>query len=607
MLSTLDWSLIFAYLAFALIVGVWTSKVSSKSLASYFVADRSLPWWWVGTSLVATTFASDTPLVVAGIVGSRGISGNWFWWAWAIGAMGVAVFFAPLWRRAGVVTDAEFIERRYGGGAGTILRVFKAIYSSLVVNLIVMGWVFRAMGKIAAPFMKWNELLPPDIWTALTVIWPEMFIMGTLNETVTVVALVLLVGLYSSAGGIRGVMLTDLFQFVIALTGSVVFAWYALGEVGGLSGLTAKLGEVYGASGAAEILSFTPPEGAEWAGWQVILIYLFVVWWAQGNADGGGYTAQRLSAAASPRDARRGMLWFGAMNYIVRPWPWILIGLVGLALFPRGMEAPAGSVAAQIVADRESAYPLMMAQLLPAGILGMALVGMLGAFMSTVDTHLNWGTSYLINDIYARFFRPEAGAREAVRASRAGVILMTLGSFAVASQITSIEWAWKFNVSLGAGLGLPVILRWLWWRTTAWTEMAGMVSAFAVAVVLNMGEKPPEFAVLLLWEVLAGGAAMLIATFLSKPVDRETLRVFFVQIAPPGAWGPVREPGDPQTKIGGLIMLWLLFSAATFGGMFLIGSLLIGTWSAALGYAGAILVACAGIWAVRRRVPGSDW
>ncbi|MFC1491262.1 sodium:solute symporter family protein [Nitrospinota bacterium] len=607
MLSQIDWSLIFAYLLFALIVGVWTSRVSSRSLESYFVAGRSLPWWWIGTSIVATTFASDTPLVVAGIVGNRGISGNWFWWSWAIGAMGVAVFFAPLWRRAGVVTDAEIIERRYGGGAGTVLRVFKAVYSSLVVNLIVMGWVFRAMGKIAAPFLKWNELLPPGVWAGIEAGWPDAFILGTLNETLTVVALVLLVGIYSSAGGIRGVMLTDLFQFVIALAGSVIFAWIALGEVGGLSGLTAKLAEIYGEAGAADILSFTPPEGAEWAGWQVILIYLFVVWWAQANADGGGYTAQRLSAAAGPRDAQRGMLWFGVANYVIRPWPWILIGLVGLALFPRGMEAPAGSLAAQIVADREAAYPLLMAHLLPAGILGMALVGMLGAFMSTVDTHLNWGTSYLINDIYARFLRPGAGTREVVRASRAGVLLMTLGSFAVASQISSIEWAWKFNVSLGAGLGLPVILRWLWWRTTAWTEMAGMVSAFAAAVVLNMGEKPPEFAVLLLWEVSVGALAMLAATFLSRPVDRETLRAFFVKVAPPGVWGPVREAGDPRTPVAGLIVLWLLLGAATFGGMFLLGALLVGTWQGAAGYAGVIIAAGAGIFLVRRRVPTAVW
>ncbi|MFP6871707.1 MAG: sodium:solute symporter family protein [Nitrospinota bacterium] len=604
MLSTLDWSLIFAYLALALAVGVWTSRESSKSLVSYFVAGRSLPWWWVGTSMVATTFASDTPLVVAGIVATRGISGNWFWWAWAIGAMGVAVFFAPLWRRAGVVTDAELIERRYGPGAGSWLRVFKAIYSSLIVNLIVMGWVFRAMGKIAAPFLKWNEVLPAGVWAGLEAGWPEAFIMGTLNETLTVVALVALVGIYSSAGGIRGVMLTDLFQFVIALSGSVIFAWLAVAHVGGLSGLSTKLSQIYGAGEAARILSFTPPEGAEWAGWQVILIYLFVVWWAQGNADGGGYTAQRMSAAASPADAQKGMLWFGFMNYVIRPWPWILIGLVGLVLFPKGMEAPAGTIAAQVIADREAAYPLLMGQLLPAGVLGIALVGMLGAFMSTVDTHLNWGVSYLINDVYARFIRPGADAKEAVRASRAGVLLMTLGSFAVAAQIESIEWAWKFNVSLGAGLGLPVILRWLWWRTTAWTEVAGMVSAFAAATVLNMGEKPPEFAVLLLWEVSVGGAAMLAATYMSRPVERETLRAFFEMVRPPGAWGPVREPGDSQTPIAGLVVRWALCSAMTFAAMFCLGALLVGTWAGALGYALALLMAGGGLWVLGWRVDG---
>ncbi|MEE9255943.1 MAG: sodium:solute symporter family protein [bacterium] len=603
MLSPIDWYLIFAYLVFALIVGVWTSRAASRSLASYFVADRSLPWWWIGTSMVATTFASDTPLVIAGIVGKRGISGNWFWWAWIIGAIGVSVFFAPLWRRAGVVTDAELIERRYGTGGGTGLRIFKAIYSSLVVNLIVMGWVFRAMGKIAAPYLKWEELLSPGAWDWLLENWPGAFILGTLNETLTVVALVLLVGAYSSAGGIRGVMLTDLFQFVIAVTGSFLFAWIAVDSVGGLSGLTGKLAGIYGAAGAAEILSFTPPSGAEWAGWEVILIYLFVVWWAQANADGGGYVAQRLSAAATPRDAHKGMLWFGIANYVIRPWPWILIGLVGLVLYPRGMDAPAGSIAAQIVADREAAYPLMMGQLLPAGLLGMVLVGMLGAFMSTVDTHLNWGTSYLINDIYARFLRPGAEAREAVLASRIAVILMTLGSFAVAAQISSIEWAWKFNVSLGAGLGLPVILRWLWWRTTVWTEVAGMIAAGLTAVWLHMGDKPPEFAILLAWEAAVGGAAMLVATFLSRPVDREVLRRFYRQVLPPGAWGPIRESGYPRTPLLRLAVQWVLLSAATFGAMFLVGALLVGTWADAAGYA-AFLAASGGIlYALRRSAP----
>ncbi|MFQ5693165.1 MAG: sodium transporter, partial [Nitrospinota bacterium] len=299
MLAPIDWVLIAGYLVFALLVGAWTSKAASRGLVSYFVAGRSLPGWWVGTSMVATTFASDTPLVVAGIVGSRGISGNWFWWSWIIGHVAVAVFFAPLWRRAGVVTDAELIERRYDGRAATFLRTFKALYSSLLVNLIVLGWVFRAMAKIAAPYLRWEEILPPPVWSAVVSLWPRALVLGTVNESLTVVALVLLVGIYSSAGGIRGVILTDLFQFAIALLGSFVFAWILIREVGGLSALTAKLGRIYGAAGAEAILSFFPPQGAEWATAQVILIYLFVVWWAQHHADGGGYIAQRLCAAAT--------------------------------------------------------------------------------------------------------------------------------------------------------------------------------------------------------------------------------------------------------------------------------------------------------------------
>ena len=501
MLSTLDWSLILGYIVFALLVGVLTSRVASKSLASYFVAGRSLPWWWIGTSMVATTFASDTPLVVAGIVAKRGISGNWFWWAWVIGNVGVAVFFAPLWRRAGVVTDAELIELRYGSGPGAFLRGFKAVYSSLIVNLIVLGWVFRAMAKIAEPFLRWEEILPQNLWTAVEAYWPAVLTMGSVNESVTVALLVLMIAAYASAGGIRGVMLTDLFQFVIAMAGSCLFAWYAVEAVGGLSGMSAKLGEIYGAEGAANIISFLPPEGAGWAGAQVILIYLFVVWWAHNNADGGGYIGQRLCSARTPRDAQAGAFLFTVGNYVLRPWPWILIGLVSLILVPKGMDVLPGSMEAKILADREAAYPLLMEKLLPAGVLGLVLVGLLGAFMSTVDTHLNWGMSYLVNDVYARFIRKGAGAREVVFVSRLGVLIMALGAFAVAGQIKSIEVAWKFHISLGAGLGLPVILRWLWWRANAWTEIIGMLAAGATALYLHWDGEPPAFPVLLAAEV----------------------------------------------------------------------------------------------------------
>jgi Na+/proline symporter len=332
----------------------------------------------------------------------------------------------------------------------------------------------------------------------------------------------------------------------------------------------------------------------------MMLIYLFVVWWAQHHADGGGYIAQRLCAAASPRDARRGMLWFTVANYVFRPWPWILIGLVSLALFPRGMEAPAGSLAARIVTDREAAYPLLMREFLPAGLLGLALAGMISAFMSTVDTHLNWGTSYLVNDLYARFLRPRAGRAEVIFVSRAAVLLMTLGSLAVAAQIGSIEWAWKFNVSLGAGLGLPVLLRWLWWRANAWTEVSGMVAAGLTTAALHWAGASPSFPVLLTAQVSVGGAAMLAATFLTQPVDRGVLRRFYRDALPPGAWGPVRERGEAGTPALPLAAEWALLSAAVFAGMFLAGALLVGTPGEAAGWAALLAASWGGAVLLRR-------
>jgi len=371
-------------------------------------------------------------------------------------------------------------------------------------------------------------------------------------------------------------------------------AWGGGGGGGGgppLSGLTEKLRSIYGEAGAGEILSFFPP--AE-AGAQMLLIYLFVVWWAQHHADGGGYIAQRLVAAASPRDARRGMLWFTWANYVLRPWPWILVGLVGLVLFPRGMEAPAGSLAARIVADREAAYALLMREMLPAGLLGLALAGLLSAFMSTVDTHFNWGTSYLINDIYARFVRPGAGRREVILASRAAVLAMTLGSLAVAARIGSIEWAWKFNVSMGAGLGLPVLLRWLWWRANAWTEVAGMAAAGLTTAALHWAGAAPSFPVLLTAQVTAGAAAMLAATYLTRPVPLEVLRLFYRDARPPGAWGPARGRGEAGTPLLPLAAEWALLSAAVFAGMFLAGSLLVGTPGEAGMWGGLLALALLG-------------
>ena len=603
MLSPLDWSLILAYIAFAVLVGALTSRSASRSLVSYFAADRRLPWYWIGTSMVATTFASDTPLVVAGIVAKRGISGNWFWWAWVIGNVGVAVFFAPLWRRAGVVTDAELIELRYGSGPGAFLRGFKAVYSSLIVNFIVLGWVFRAMAKIAAPFLRWEEILPRPLWTAIESHWPAALVVGSVNESLTVTLLVWMIAAYASAGGIRGVMLTDLVQFGVAMAGSCLFAWYAVDAAGGLSGLRAKLGALYGAQGAAAVLSFLPPAGAGWAGAQVILIYLFVVWWAHNNADGGGYIGQRLCAARTPRDAQAGAFLFALGNYVLRPWPWILIGLVSLILVPRGMEALPGTMEAKILADREAAYPLLMEKLLPAGVLGLVLVGLLGAFMSTVDTHLNWGMSYLVNDVYARFIRRGAGPREVVFVSRAGVLLMALGAFAAAGQIRSLEAAWKFHISLGAGLGLPVILRWLWWRTNAWTEISGMLAAGAAALYLHWGGNPPSFPSLLAAEVGVGTLVMLFVTFITRPADAAVLKHFWRRVRPPGAWGRAGGAAGHSAPVWVLAALWMVLSIFVFALMFLVGALLVGTWAQASGLALLAGFTLCAAWWIDRQYP----
>ncbi|HEX6937928.1 MAG TPA: hypothetical protein VF158_00850, partial [Longimicrobiales bacterium] len=410
-LTTLDWSIVLGYLAVALAAGVFVSRRAGRSIESYFIAGRQLPWWWLGTSMVATTFAADTPLVVTGMVAEHGIAGNWFWWSWAISHVSMAVVFAALWRRSGVLTDAELVELRYAGRGATLLRGFKAIFFAVLINGIVLGWVIRAMSKIAEPFVHWDAWLGPARFAALEAAWPSWLLFGTLNDTLTVLALFTLVVLYSTLGGIRGVILTDLLQFGIAITASVLFAAIAVGEVGGLAGLRAGLAEHY--EDAAQILAFVPSSDAAWLPVQVFLVYLAVQWWAQYFSDGSGYLAQRLFTARNDAHAEAGGLWFCVANYGLRTWPWVLIGLVSLVLFPLGVEAT-GEAAELVVADREMAYPVLMAELLPAGLLGLLFASLLAAFMSTVDTHINWASSYLVNDLYRRFVRPAASQRELV-------------------------------------------------------------------------------------------------------------------------------------------------------------------------------------------------
>jgi solute:Na+ symporter, SSS family len=570
-LAPLDWGIVVAYLALALAVGVWVSRRAGRSIDSYFVAERGLPWWWLGTSMVATTFAADTPLVVAGLVAEHGVAGNWFWWSWAISHVSMAVVFAALWRRARILTDAELVELRYGGRSASVLRGFKAVFFAVVINGIVLGWVIRAMVKIAAPFVHWEAWLGAERLARFEAAWPDAVTIGGPGDTITVLALFAFIALYSSLGGIRGVILTDLLQFTLALVASVAFAWVAMDAVGGLGGLRAGLDVHYDAD---RVLAFVPSTGAAWLPLHIFFIYLAVQWWAQYFSDGSGYLAQRLFAAKDDAHAERGGLWFVVANYAVRTWPWVLIGLVALVVFPLGITHDSPG-AALVAADREMAYPVLMSELLPVGLLGMLFASLLAAFMSTVDTHINWGSSYLVNDLYRRFLRPAASQRELVAVSRLGVIGLAILAVVVAAQIESIAQAWRFFIALGAGLGLPAMLRWLWWRVNAWTEIVGMVAATAAALALYPLFPDTRDEYLLVAIVTLSMAAALAATFLTAPVPRDHLARFVQRVRPPGWWHGL--PGRaPPRAMAWTAAAWLAGNVAVFGLLFGIGHALLG-------------------------------
>jgi Na+/proline symporter len=587
-LTLLDWGVVCAYLALTLIVGLAVARRAGTSLESYYVADRNLPWWWLGTSMVATTFAADTPLVVVGLIATHGVAGNWFWWSWAIGHVAMAVMFAGMWRRAHVLTDAELVELRYTGRGATALRAFKALFLAIVLNGIVLGWVVRAMAKIAAPFVQWSDWLGAERMQFLQQHWPHWLLVGGLNDTLTVIVLFVVITLYSSMGGIRGVILTDLLQFAIAIVASVLFAAIAVSHVGGLHQLVTALDARYDAHA---LLSFVPSGDAAWLPLHIFAIYLAVQWWAQYFSDGSGYLAQRLFTARDDAHAQAGGLWFAIANYGLRTWPWVLVGLVALVVFPLG-AAGTGAAARVVAADREMAYPVLMATLLPAGLVGLLFASLLAAFMSTVDTHINWGSSYLTHDVYRRFLRPAATQRELVLIGRVAAALVAVLALLIAARIDSIEKAWRLFVALGAGLGLPAMLRWLYWRVNAWTEIAGMSAATVTAAVLYTRYPTARDEYLLLAIVSAATVASLVATFATRPVPHAHLAVFVQRVRPVGWWR--RMPGAaPHGVLRTLVLTWLAGVGAVFGLTFGIGHLLLGRMviGATLLVTGALLLA----------------
>ena len=569
-MTALDWTIVAAVLAGSLGVAAFYARRASQDTGEFFAGGRSMPWWLAGTSMVATTFAADTPLFVAEVIAVSGISGNWVWWNGAIGGMLTVFFFARLWQRSGVLTDVEFVELRYDGAAAAWLRGIKSVYFGLVMNAAIIGWVTLAMESV------------------ISVLFPEMTLFGQTSFTLlglevsaafaTVGLLMLLVGVYSLLSGLTGIVVTDAAQFTLAMIGSIALAWFALDlpQVGGLSGLIAQVDP--------DRLSFFPAFGeanASEAGLFVITVLAFVAyfgvqWWASwypgSEPGGGGYIAQRMLSTRSEEDSVFATLWFTVANYCLRPWPWILVGLCAVVLYP-GLEAP-----------REG-YVMVMKETLPPGLLGLLFAAFLAAFMSTISTQLNWGTSYLVNDLYARFVRRDASPKHYVLVSRVLTFVLALFGFLVATRLESIGQAWGLVLSASAGLGLVLILRWYWWRITAWSELVATVVPILL-VVLQLAGVPVPFLTADFPENLFGIVAIttvcwVAATFLLPSTRAETLDAFYRRTRPGGpGWGPVAARNVdvvPDSGLGRLAVRWLVGIVVVYASLFGLGWLLLGS------------------------------
>jgi len=592
----LDWSIIGGYSILALGLGVWLSRRASGSSEDYFLAGRSLPWWVAGISMVATTFAADTPLGITKLVADHGIAGNWFWWSLAFSHVLAAFVFSRLWRRSGVITDASLIAIRYSGREAAVLQGSKAFIYAVVLNCITMGWVILAMAKIMRIFFDWSRLLPPPLWNGLVAIWPDgMRIDPSAGFSILLCAAIALG--YASLAGMWGVAVTDLVQFVLAMVGSIALAWYAVKHVGGLESLRHRLDDLYGAdSGIQEIV---PTADSGLLSPLTLFVYVGVIWWAQKYSDGSGYLMQRMAASKNEREALKGTLLFAVAHYALRPWPWILVAMAALVIFPVGAHPGL---------DRELTYPMLMADLLPHGLLGLAVTAMLAAFMSTLDTHLNWGASYIVEDIYRRFVNPEATPKQQIRVARAsGVVLVVLGGL-VATVMDSVAGAWMLLVLLMGGIGSVNIARWIWWRVSAWSELVALASSLLTAAVVS-NIPGMEYGEKILWVVSISSTAWVSATFLLPGTDHEVLRSFYQKVRPPGAWGRVARGCDRQRlpdDLGGgrVVAAWMLGMVLVYGLNFGIGQMLLGR--PALG----ILLVMAGIvsgwWALELSRPAAS-